>query len=31
MADSIFYNRLGKPTAWLSDRDDETIYLMVKQ
>lgn len=27
MADIIFYNRLGKPTAWLSDRDDETIYL----
>lgn len=27
MADIIFYNRLGKATAWLSDRDDETIYL----
>ena len=27
MADIIFYNRLGKPTAWLSERDDETIYL----
>ena len=27
MADIIFYNKSGKPTAWLSDRDDETIYL----
>lgn len=27
MEDIIFYNKSGKPTAWLSDRDDETIYL----
>ncbi len=27
MADIIFYNKTGKPIAWLSDKDDETIYL----
>ena len=26
MADIIFYNKTGKPIAWLSDKDDETIY-----